>query len=266
MLPERSNLPVAGARPLIDDLIVIGDDEHVLEFVSGQESDKPVLRGRSVLELVDQPVRIGLADARGHRGHLVRKTAGIENHAVEIHEVALAQRVIIDGIDAGGPFAGLRIAEVPRGFLRADKAAAQLVDGPEPPYVVRRDRLPSRGGLFQGVAKHFRAVFILVVDSEIRFDAQRRTVLPEHVSAKAVERADDGAVCEARHHRLNATPHLVANLGGEGQGRDAEVPVRCAVEDAGEAGCENHRLPGARTGQDQSGTFAPFHSLPLCRA
>lgn len=43
VLTKGSDLPVARAGPLVDDLIVVSYSEHVLEGVAGEKSDEAVL-------------------------------------------------------------------------------------------------------------------------------------------------------------------------------------------------------------------------------
>ncbi len=87
---EFHDLLVTGACPLVDDLVVVCHREHILEIRAGEKFDHPVLCWRSVLKLVDQPVWMRLPDTRRHRRHVMSKSAGIQNHSVEIEDVSLA--------------------------------------------------------------------------------------------------------------------------------------------------------------------------------
>ena len=83
-------LPVAGAGPLVDDLIIVSDRKYVAEVIAGQESNQAILCRRRILKLINHPIRIRLANSRGYRRHLVREAAGIENHPIEVHDVTVA--------------------------------------------------------------------------------------------------------------------------------------------------------------------------------
>ena len=80
--------------------------------------------------------------------NLMSKPAGIEeNHAVEVHEIAVAKSILVDGVDFGGLHAGLGIAKVLRRLLRTDEAAAKLIDSLEPSNIIGLHLFTARGRL-----------------------------------------------------------------------------------------------------------------------
>ena len=96
---ELVKTAVIGAVPLINDLVVIRDCEHVGELLARHRLQQSVLGEVCVLEFIDTPVAVGrsVATGKGRKAH--KELVGVGDEGVEIESVGLPQRGVIGGIE-----------------------------------------------------------------------------------------------------------------------------------------------------------------------
>ena len=107
------------------------------------------------------------------------------------------------------------------------------------------------------------AIGILIIHTEIRLYPKVGAVLPEHLRAKRMERADNRSFGQSGDERVNARTHFVARFGGESKREDPEVSIFRSLKYPRNACRQNCSFADARSSKHKCGSFTPIGGLPL---
>ena len=251
----------ARAPPLVDGLVGVSDDEHVVAVV-GELADEDVLRQVRVLVLVDQQVLelvlVLLADVLV----LVEQPDAPQHHVVEVEHVLIEQLLLVD---AG--HLGHRLPELGLRPLIGVVGVLQVV-------LDRRDVLQHALGLDPARAPaHFpqRLVQQLVLvlrrcDPVVRVDPHPVPVLAQDPSAHAVERRHVHVLpVERAEHSVHPLLHLVGGLARERDRGDVARLHPPDLDQVGDSRADHRGLAGPGPGQDQRGSVPGGDRLHLAR-
>ena len=135
-------------------------------------------------------------------------------------------------------------------------------------WLIRRERRP---GLQQAVVDAQIAHHVLdgrelvggVVDHEIAREADGRRLAAQQAGAHRVERGDPRPGRSLPDERLDAGPHLVRRLVGEGDGEDLARVGQGRADQVGDPEGNDAGLSRPRAGQDEQRAVGPQDRSPL---
>ncbi|MEZ4387525.1 MAG: hypothetical protein R3D98_08085 [Candidatus Krumholzibacteriia bacterium] len=257
VLVEIEHVLHAGAAPAVDRLVVVADGEHVAVH-RAEELDEQQLQLVGVLELVDQHVaelaRVLLAEVLLG----LEQVDGLEDEVVEVDGLALAQALLVGGVDAGEGLVGVGggggrrllrrlVVVLPGADRAADRRQSPLLDVE---VEVLQDALQ-------------KALLVVgVVDGEVARQAEAVGVAAQDARAGGVEGADPEGSAVLAHGRGHPLLHLARGLVGEGVGQDL-ARVHALFQQPGDAGGEHARLAAAGAGDDEDGAVRGGDGLAL---
>ncbi len=213
-----------------------------------------------VLVLVHQHVLEALLIAPQHLGMLVEQAQRLAHQVVEVQRAPGAQHGLV-----GRPDARRRLLHERRGACGIPGGVNDLVLGPADHGVNRQRRVaplvqPQVG---HAVAYHLALVF-LVVDRELRRDADRFAVGPKDTAAGGMEGAHpDSARSRAAQQRMNAIAHLMGGLVGEGDRQDAARSDAARPDQVGDAVRQHAGLARPGAGQHEQRAARMRNGLAL---
>jgi len=246
VLLERQHVPHVRAAPAVDRLVVVAHDAEV-PVLGGELLHEPILGRVGILEFVHQHVIEPPLPVRQPLRMLGEQRERRQEEVVEVHGVGLAE---------GG--AERRVDLRREALERAVGARAQLF-GEDHPVLRARDDGVNRarriglGGvtalLHQALDEGLRVV--LIVDREVRPEAQQGRLAPQQARRQRVEGPDPQAARVGAEQRGHPRAHLPGRLVGERDGENArrrDAPLADEVRDPGR---QHARLARARPGEHE---------------
>ena len=128
----------------------------------------------------------------------------------------------------------------------------------------RREQLGGMAALVHQALDQAQPV-VLVVDGETPGEAEQLRLAAEQSRGERVERTDPETRGIAPEQPADPLLHLSRGLVGEGDRKDPVGRHPVPVDQAGDPGGEDARLPRPRAGEHQQGTVHVLHGLPLRR-
>ena len=223
-----------------------------MRCAAGEPLDQQVLRPVGVLVLVHHHVPELLAVALAHRLGLLEQLDRLEQQIVEVERVGVLQRLHVDRRTACRSAARADSRRWRLNDLRAFHPVLRVADARQ-----RQPRL-QRAVVHAELAQrllHHRELIGRVVDDEVARQADVRRLAPQQPRAQRVERRDPHLPAVDAEQRLDARPHLLGGLVGEGDGEDAVGLGEPLADEVGDAMRDDARLARARAGEDQQRTF-----------
>ena len=257
---ELQDVADVGAAPGIDGLVVVAH-HHDVSAEPRQKRRDGVLGPVRVLVLIHQHVGEAALIGRQHLGEALQQQIGVQQHAVEIEGVGGLQALLHAGVH---PCHGLVEGVGGHLFqvLGHHQAVFRLGDG-------KRDglRVVLLGIQVQLLheALHQALHVVLVVDGELPRAAHVFGVGPQDAPAHAVEGGHPHAAGVRPHQGIEALPHLVGRLVGEGDGKDLPGVHAQILHQVGDTVGEHPGLAGTGTGQHQQGAFGAEYRFALGR-
>ena len=252
----------AGAVPLVDDLIVIGDDEQIGSVHRTETSQDQVLTPVGVLILVHANVSIDDPIVPCYTGTLAKQThAAYEKRSV-IKMISGHKYIKIGIVDRPHPLLGSTGKRQRRSLRTVEALAKQMIDhayhtGASDCGQFRRIRLANR------LVEYADPILLARQNLEVRAQPQVAAVLTEHLGAEGMKRGHTNADRLRTEQLLHPFPHLVRRLGGERQPQHSKSSIGILANQTGDAPGQHRGLARSRPGQHEQRSPIPLHRLQL---
>ena len=258
VLLEIEDVADVGAAPLVDRLIAVADHAHVA-MLGGQQLDDPVLGAVGVLVLVDQDVAPEPAVPGQDLRNLRQQAHDQQEQVVEVHGAGLPQPLVVAGVDERGLLLP-RPAGVAQRLGHRDHLVLEIRDAVH-------GRAGREGAVGQLAVLHAlldqRQTVVLVVDREVRGQAEMRAVLPQDPDAGRMEGRDErGTQADRAQQLFHAAGHLAGGLVGEGHGQEI-ARRQPALEQPRDAIRDDPGLAAAGAREHQQRAIAGRHGFTL---
>ena len=256
---EVEDVADVGAPPLVDRLVAVADDAHVA-MLGGEQPDDAVLRAVRVLVLVDEHVAPEAAVVGEDVRNLGEEADHQQQQVVEVDGARLAQPLLVARVDERR-FLLPRPPRVAQRLGHGDHLVLEVRDAVH--GGARRERAVGQLTLLQAVL-HERQAIVLVVDREVRRQAQVRAVLAQDPHAPRMERGDQRRLePDRRQQAVDPSRHLAGGLVGERHGEQVARREIAATEQPGDPVGDHARLAAAGAGQHEQRTVAGRHGFAL---
>ena len=258
---EIEDVLQVGAAPLVDRLVRVAHDAEVAIDL-GDPANQHVLRAVRILVLVDhhEPELLGVFLPNGRR--ILEQLDGLEQEIVEVERAGVLEGGEVLRVDLRNRL----VAPVPacsrRHLLRRLHAILRMADARE-----RRARLDVAVvdlQILQRLLDH-RQLIGRVVDHEIARQSDRRRLAPEQPRAQRVERRHPHAAAVFAKQRLDARPHLLGRLVGEGDGEHFVGPRVSVAHEICDAAGDDPGLAGPGAREDEQRAADVQHRVALLR-
>ena len=272
VVEEADQVLDPGAAEAVDALIVVADHGQVAALPR-QQLDELELDVVGVLELVHQDVAEALLVLALEVGPLAQQAQREPDLVPEVDPAVPEQQVVIGRVGAGLLALGGRaiprrrvvsgLGLEPGGEVevlpRRDVLVARPVEQPEQRFQVTvrtaERQVAIEPELEQVLAQEHQDLG-LVLDPELRGEAELDGVFPRQAVAEGVESGDPGAGEAIGHQHIDARFHLGGGLLGEGERQDLLGASALGGDQPGDALGQDLGLPGAGARHHEQRTVA----------
>ncbi len=260
VLLEVQDVVEIRAPPPVDGLVVVPDHAQV-PVGPAEEVDDLVLGVVRVLVLVHQHVPPEILVVREDVGLVTEEQHRQHQQIVEVHGMAGAQAVLVEGVDLRRPLLGEIVGH--GGILTRRQ---HLVLGPADPR-----RHPPRVQCPLAPVQRLQAVLdeaqliCLVVDHEAAAEVELPVPLAQDLDAGGVERPQRHGQSPRAQELFHPPSHLVRGLVGEGHRQDLPRLDGSSPDQVGDPAGDDPGLPGAGARQNQERPLTMQHRLFLWR-
>ena len=258
VLAKVEDVAHVGAAETVDRLVVVAD-HHDVAVLRGQLVHEHVLRAVGVLVLVHQHVAESIAPLVECLVIGIEELDQLHDQVVEVEAAGALQQLLVRLVDAADYLVVV--------------AAVRVVGRPLELVLGRRDRVAQRGHRvallveLQVVedAPQGGARVVLIEDHEARDDADAVGVAAQDLDRGGVEGAHPHVARPLAHKVLDAAPHLLGRLVGEGDREEAVRPDLVGGDQVGDPGRQHPGLAAPGPREDKEGAVLVHDGFPLGR-